>query len=61
MNTEKTLLQKTIAKENTHIMPVSKVIDKVTVICKANGVRMELLRRSSFKALLKCIIHCLYD
>lgn len=36
---ENTLLQKKIAKENTNIMPALEVIDKVTVICKANGVR----------------------
>ena len=36
---EKSVVQKKVAKENSHIMPIAEVIDKVTKICKANGVR----------------------
>lgn len=36
---EKSAIQKKIANENAHIMPISEIIDKVAVICKANGVR----------------------
>lgn len=36
---EKTVFQERIAKENTHIMPIAEVIDKVAAICRANGVR----------------------
>lgn len=36
---EKAIFQEKMIKENMHIMPVSEVIDKVTAICKANGVK----------------------
>lgn len=36
---EKILFQKKITEENTHIMPISEVIDKVTAICRTVGVR----------------------
>lgn len=36
---EKTVFQKKVVNENTHIMPIMEVIDKVTAICRQNGVR----------------------
>ena len=35
----KTAFHETIAEVNTYLMPISEVIDKVTAICRANGVR----------------------
>ena len=35
----KTAFHETIAEGNTYLMPISEVIDKVTAICRANGVR----------------------
>lgn len=35
----KTAFHETIAERNTYLMPISEVIDKVTAICRANGVR----------------------
>lgn len=36
---EKIFFQKKITEENTHIMPISEVIDKVTAICRMVGVK----------------------
>lgn len=36
---ERPVCQEKTENENMHIMPVGEVIDKVTAICKANGVR----------------------
>lgn len=35
----KTVSQEKCAKENPYIMPISEVIEKVSAICKVNGVR----------------------
>ena len=36
---QKTAFHEKIAEGNTYLMPISEVIDKVTAICRANGVR----------------------
>lgn len=36
---QKAAFHEKIADGNTHLMPISEVIDKVTAICRANGVR----------------------
>ncbi len=36
---QKTAFHEKIADGSTHLMPISEVIDKVTAICRANGVR----------------------
>lgn len=36
---EKTAFPEEVTEENTRIMPISEVVDKVSAICRANGVR----------------------
>lgn len=36
---QKTAFHEKIAEGNTYLMPISEVIDRVTAICRANGVR----------------------
>lgn len=35
----KTVFQEEVTEDNTQIMPISEVVDKVSAICRANGVK----------------------